>query len=538
MKKLSDAAENRQDGRLFNFRPALFAAAFFALGILFARARLFSGASCLWLLPGFFVPVLAPVFFPGRGLRSVLAAFALLLCSWWGALSFWEEVRAFSAAPGISGECVVVGTVEEKEEFSGGARLLLSGLSVDGEKVSGKLVASLPAEFSDRVKIADRVVLTGRVETDLALSDDYGFRSENVEKSIFYRAEAESLAVADRSENVFLNVRRRIRDTLYGAMDEQSAAVTYALLIGDTSGIEAGLLENVRYGGIAHIFSVSGLHVGALYAFVRMLTEKTGLRGLPKLARLFSVSLFILFYAGVCGFSASVVRAAVMCFVLYASFLLGIKSDLVENTGIAALVLLAVHPVQVFDLGFQLSFAACLSIGLFSRFFRDGLDALLPGKRPRAEDKPLSIAAKFRRDAVSFFSVTLSAQVGTAPLLLNAFGYLSVWSLFLNCLFVPLVGAFFAVLLAIVLIACFLPSAAASVLLYVPSVLWSAALLLFHAVDFAPAGIGKLSGGALAAYYAFFVVLSGKINFGKRGKFAAASVFLAAFALSLAFAAG
>ena len=256
-----------------------------------------------------------------------------------------------------------------------------------------------------------------------------------------------------------------------------------------------------------------------------------------KLARLFSVSLFILFYAGVCGFSASVVRAAVMCFVLYASFLLGIKSDLVENTGIAALVLLAVHPVQVFDLGFQLSFAACLSIGLFSRFFRDGLDALLPGKSPKAEDKPLSIAAKARRDAVSFFSVTLSAQVGTAPLLLNAFGYLSVWSLFLNCLFVPLIGAVFAALLAIVLLACLLPSAA-SVLLYIPSVLWSAALLLFHAADFAPAGIGKLSGGALAAYYAFFVVLSGKINFGKRGKFAAASVFLAAFVFSAGIVAG
>lgn len=192
-------------------------------------------------------------------------------------------------------------------------------------------------------------------------------------------------------------------------------------------------------------------------------------------------------------------RGDVLCAVRF--FLLGIKSDLVENTGIAALVLLAVHPVQVFDLGFQLSFAACLSIGLFSRFSGTDWTRCCPEKSEgggqavehRGEGSQgrrlLFLRHPFgagRNRAVAPQRIRLS--VGVEPV-----SQLSV-------------RAFdrggFAALLAIVLLACLLPSAA-SVLLYIPSVLWSAALLLFHAADFAPAGIGKLSGGALAAYYAF-----------------------------------
>lgn len=532
MKKLSGAAGNREGGRFFNFRPALFAAAFFALGIGFARARLFSGASLLWLLCGVPVLISAPAFFPENPFRSLAAAAALLLFFVCGGLCFRAEVRAFSSAEQISGECTVVGTVTEKSDYGTVSRVVLSDLIIDGKGREGKLVATLGEEFSEKAALSRRVVLVGRVETDLSLFGEYGFQSENVEKKIYYSAEAHSLSAAGEDKDVFLAVRSRLRDRLYRGMDEEPAAVTYALLIGDTSGISAGLLESVRYGGIAHIFSVSGLNIGSLYVFFRALTDKTRLRRLPAGLRFAMTGGALVFYAGVCGFSASVLRATVMCLVLYASSLFGVKSDMLENTGIAALLLLAVHPVQLFDLGFGLSFAACLSIGVLSRTFRDGLDALLPfGGRP--EDRPAGILRKIRGGSIEFLAVSLAAQAGTLPLLLGSFGYISVWSLALNCIFVPFVDAVFSLLLALALVACLLPASAAPFLLYLPSAVWSAALLLFHAFDFSLVIRGMRMGVAALPFVGFFLALSDKVNAGRGLRLALCAIFLAAFAASL-----
>lgn len=95
-------------------------------------------------------------------------------------------------------------------------------------------------------------------------------------------------------------------------------------------------------------------------------------------------------------------------------------------------------------------------------------------------------------------------------------------------MFVPLVGAVFAGLLAIVFVAAMLPLAAAPVLLYVPSVLWSAILLVFHAFDFSlPAIQGWCFGRGAVLYYAALCAASDKVNLSARDRFLSV-LFLAA----------
>lgn len=88
MEKTFGAGRKQKGREIFQFPPALFAAAFFALGIGFARARLFSGASLLWLLCGVPVLISAPAFFPENPFRSLAAAAALLLFFVCGGLCF------------------------------------------------------------------------------------------------------------------------------------------------------------------------------------------------------------------------------------------------------------------------------------------------------------------------------------------------------------------------------------------------------------------------------------------------------------------
>ena len=371
MKKFFSVAENRSDGKLFNFRPALFAAAFFALGILFAYGKKYGAVSSLWLLAG--VPIFAlSVGFAADRRRALFASGVLVLCFCFGGLSFTRAVQRFKDCGVYAGGHTVVGTIAEKKEYGRFSVLYLTDLYIDGTREQGQLVAAVGASLAEKAALSDEVVLRGTVTTDTDEFGPYGFRAGDIADNVRFKAEAVSLAVTGRDGNLFRAVRFRIKSALYAGMDDDTAAVAYALLTGDVSGIESGLLENVRRGGIAHIFAVSGLHVGALYSFCLLLFNKTRLKRLPKLFRFFFVSAILVFYGGVCGFSASVTRAAVMCLTLYASSLIGTKPDLPESAGLAALFLLIVRPVLLFDVGFQLSFAACLGAlpYLPRRFFR------------------------------------------------------------------------------------------------------------------------------------------------------------------------
>jgi competence protein ComEC len=313
--------------------------------------------------------------------------------------------------------------------------------------------------------------------------------------------------------------------------------------------MEQSLLSNMRYGGIAHVFAVSGLHVGALYAFCRMLIQRSPLSQAPKAVCFFTLAALLLFYGGVCGYSASVVRAIVVCLAYDIGIRSGFQSDSLENMGLAAIVLLCLSPVALFTVGFQLSFTASLGIILLSNniyaLLERGKETLVhvcTGKAPAPvspfENKPpLGVRGRIVRSVLSFLSVTLSAQIATAPLTLYVFGYLSVWSLLLNCLFVPILSVIFSAMLTLVVIACILPLAFSSVVLYLPSVVWSALLLVFQIFDLSANLIQNVSlhRNLLVVYYTALLFCTDKWNISKKLKTTLVGICFAAFLLGIIF---
>jgi competence protein ComEC len=298
-------------------------------------------------------------------------------------------------------------------------------------------------------------------------------------------------------------------------------------------------LQNVRYGGIAHIFAVSGLHVGALFA-VCLTLFKGRLQVLPRYVRFLSVAVVLLLYGGVCGYSASILRATVMCLCSYLCRLWFFGSDGLERIGFAGIVVLLISPATLFDIGFQLSFSACLGIVVLyrpiSRLCYGLADKIVPPAED-AKDKPRSIPRRIFRFFVGLFTTTVSAQIATAPLLLNTFGFLSGWSLLLNMLFVPIVSALFSLALCVAFVACLLPLSVAPFLLYAPSVVWSALLLLFHVVDFSTFAL-KSNGISLfsrALYAVACSFLTDKWNLTKGLKILLFCLFLFCFVFSCFF---
>lgn len=538
--------------KLFNFRPVFFAALFLCLGIVFCFFYYFYGMSALWLLC--LLPLAGMPFFFCRTRETrwkTACAIALLGCFFFlGFFSFFGQICTFFDREGWLGEHYVVGYVVEKREYENQTAFILDGLCIDEEKVNGKLIAYLPTSNGENIQLCDELFLQGKIQETTVSAETFSLTVKQLSDGVRFRVWTDDFYVTGKRFDLFLFLRMRAEERIDNGMDQTSASVTKALLFGSTDGIDEELYENIRKGGVAHIFAVSGLHVGTLYGFCFALMKRNPFDRLPKLGRFSLLALLLFGYAGVCGFSASVLRAVVICLVSYASDLFFIRKDSLESLGLALIFVLLCTPSALFEVGCQLSFASCFGIAFLSKPIGQVFDELkklyrkrFPRQLTRSQQKlvekgdtlPLSVGERMYRDVASFFSASFGAQIFTAPIMLQAFGYVSGWGILLNCLFIPLVSAVFSVLLLLVVIACLLPVEFALMVLYIPNAVWSLLLLLFQTLDFSSFAIGglTLSFGSFIAYYFGWIFCTDKFNLKRSLSLTLAGVCLLTFIITM-----
>ena len=543
MDKRKENSIEQSMGRIVNFRPVFCIACFLILGILVGYFRIVDEQP-IWIavLIVLALPLVAGVLFRGKT-RFIAYLVLFYLFFFIGFSSFSLATANHRDSPTFNGEYVVCGTVVEKNVQSYGGEVVLTNLSIGGEEVAGKLTFRLYDGDFAAVDFCDRITALMQVSTANAVEGAYGFRAEAIANRELYRGSEPTWYRVDGVEfrlGAFL--RGRLQNALYTGMSEENAAVAVAILLGNTSGIEEGLLENVRYGGVAHIFAVSGLHIGAAFAFCLLLFRD---KRVPAPIRFLFIAAILLLYGGVCGYSASVVRATVTCLVLYGCSLLGMKYDGLESLSLAACVVLLIYPTLLFGVGAQLSFGACLGIVLLSRPLNRVMGGAIYGvfkwvkhtllgvpKPPKPNmfkgntlPKPLPWQAVDK--VISFLSVSMAAQLATAPILYLSFGYFSVISLLLNCLFVPMITLGFSPLLVFALVGAFLPSSLLPIVFYLPNLLLGASTLLFHIFDFSSGVIRELHllPQSVICYYAALIFCTDKINFCKWQKRTVAATF-------------
>lgn len=443
-----------------------------------------------------------------------------------------------------SGEYYVTARVEEAREYNTSVYLILNDVSFDYRAADGKLCmyvyqTNVPQGISEGSSVAFDAEITANTQWKETREGEEKTRAYEWRRDIKYEATScKNLRVTGEKRNLFENIRHRLKQTLDFAMDKDASALCMAILTGETAEINGELLDNFRYGGVAHIFAVSGLHVGALFAFVTAIFKKGRLAALPSAVKWAVSAAVILFYGGICGFYAGVIRATVMCLVFYADKLLGVKGDSLQSMGKAAIIVLLLSPVSLFDAGFLLSFAAVAGILMLSPSFRRFFIDLLPKNRTerhgggRDVSRRQSKARVAAEKCLSYVSVTLAATLATAPVLSVCFGYVSGVSLLLNMLIVPPVAAAFPLCLAVAFFSLiFAPLSQAA--MYVPSALFSAVSTVFYAFDFSRFALEiPFSVTGVFGYYAALFSLSEKLNFRYAFRVGVFAAGFAAFALS------
>lgn len=206
-------------------------------------------------------------------------------------------------------------------------------------------------------------------------------------------------------------------------LEEDVQAVVSALTIGDKSDLSADLKNVYSVAGASHVLALSGLHVGILSGILLLLFYPlTYCRGGRKV-RVVCVVVLLWGFAFISGLSSSVMRAVVM-YSLYAlaSFCLEERFSGIHSLVLAAFLMLVYNPFFLFDLSFQLSFAAVFSILAFYPLC----------------SQLWVIRNRLLRYFWSLLCLSVSAQLGTLPFILFYFGTFPTYFLLANLIVSPL----------------------------------------------------------------------------------------------------
>ena len=202
---------------------------------------------------------------------------------------------------------------------------------------------------------------------------------------------------------------------------EKERGLAEALLIGYKDDLDKTLVQSYSNTGVVHIIAISGLHLGLIYwlliQLLKPLQRKKHTRWLKPVIIIGGLWLFSL----LAGAQPSVLRSAVMftCIVLGES--LGRKSSIYNSLAASAFMLLCYNPYWLWDVGFQLSYTAVLSIVIFMKPIYNWF---------YIKNKVLDFTWKMN-------AVTLAAQVLTVPLSIYHFHQFPNYFLLTNLVAVP-----------------------------------------------------------------------------------------------------
>jgi competence protein ComEC len=229
----------------------------------------------------------------------------------------------------------------------------------------------------------------------------------------------------DRFHAVLLSLRDQVLATLQQYIPgEKEAGVAEALLIGYRNHLDKDLVQAYSNTGVVHIIAISGLHLGMIYglliAFLKLF------RGLKwtRFAKPVIILAVLWGFTLLTGAAASILRSAVMFSFIVIGESIGRKSSIYNTLAASAFCLLVYDPNMLWDVGFQLSYAAVLSIVIFMKPIY---------RQVYCENKLLSMIWELN-------SITLAAQILTLPLILFYFHQFPNLFLFTNFIAVPLSG--------------------------------------------------------------------------------------------------
>lgn len=472
--------------RIINFRP-------FLLTAIFAISAVVSGVIYVAVNNIF-----------GVVLISILLASAVVFCVIFGknAVRLTTFILCFVIALGCFiysglytkdrnivveyGENVpITGRVCEVVSHDTSHSLVLEGISIDGENVSGKLSVRLKEgdTFTDYVRVGDRVTLVSRPIINKINVSQFSFS----DIKYYAYSSLDELKVLPGT----LDLREQILGSLRATYNNwlgKYGDLAYGIITGNKNGLTNEYRSAYSLSGLSHILAVSGLHVGFLMSLISAILK---LFKVNNKVQLWICIPILLAYNLLVGFSFSIIRASIMFIISFIARLSGKRSDQLNNLALSVTVILCIFPYALFDIGFIMSVGCVFAISMFAKPLTDLM---------------LKLSKNRLKKFFSALAVSMCAQLGVFPATIMCFSSFSFYSVIANVIAMPFLNIIYIYVLIFGILATLMPFM--GYVLFLAKFLFMAIDYLNLFISFLPLSEITMYGsvGTLILYLLYFVV--------------------------------
>lgn len=310
---------------------------------------------------------------------------------------------------------LIITNLENKNEYETNKLITVEGLiseKVTKEKYTQyKLDNYLIKDYSKKVNInpGSVVKVTGKFKNykDLKFEDfDYGryLKSQGYEGTIdikYYNVVKNNLFYSK-----LFNLKDKISKSIKYLYKDKSKFIN-SILIGEKENLDEDIKEIFSKTGVSHILALSGLHVSIL-----ILVIGCSLGKINRLYKLLIISIILWLYSIMVGQSPSIIRAIVCSIISYLSIFIHERTDGISSLSLIGTILVVSNPYIIYNISFQLSFLATLSIIYFYGYINSKI--------------------KFK-----LIALTLAANILTTPIVYLHFKNISLVSVISNVVVVP-----------------------------------------------------------------------------------------------------
>lgn len=430
-------------------RPFLLIAFVFSAGIALEYYRIVSVAG--WLAAQGIL--LAGYFIFRRKMNALTAALLLLNFLPLGAIythsyqvlksDHIKRTEIFYRGEIIEAEGVVISDAQKRESFYGKKTTFTLALKRikgrwDWEEKSGKVLVNI---FRDAdVDYGDRLRLEGKLHRPFEFSSGkrFSYKEYLSRRGVLFILSVKKIGTVEKIEGaaprdlraMSLKTRRHFQKIIQENFSENEAKIMTIMLLGQGPPIPAHIQDLFLNTGTVHVLAISGFNMGIVAAVIFLF-----LRIVPidRRWQIVVTVLLLSFYAFLTGGRPPVVRAAIMSTVFLLSYIWERQSDALNSLGLSGFLILLVNPLNIFDVGFQLSIISVVAIIQFSPVVMEIFSRVTESfwSIDLTEHKPLQWIAQS-------LGVSVVAWVGVAGLIAYYFFVVTPVTVLANLLVVPL----------------------------------------------------------------------------------------------------
>ncbi len=238
-------------------------------------------------------------------------------------------------------------------------------LKLDGkEKLQASYYFSSYLEkekFLNEYELGDYIYIEGNLKeaSNNTNPNLFNYKKYLYYNDIYYLLEIDSYSKVKDNDNILYALKNMISNRIEKI--DKSSHYLKALILGDDRYINKDIVNIYQDIGISHLFAISGTHITVfagllLFFFKRIRMEEK--------IRYFIVTIFLLFYMFITGFSPSIIRAVVIFVLLSINKIFSLKMKTLNVFILGISLILFLNPFIIFQIGFQ--FSAIISLVLIS----------------------------------------------------------------------------------------------------------------------------------------------------------------------------